>query len=177
MRGRLIFRFLAELHRLDAAATAGTDPDGPGPLVSGYDPDFKEPVRVDLDDDGLGAPLRKEHLPIRLPCQVEPEVLEELRMLPAGQSPKMQLRLTFHFRDLERLGLVHTVTGAPLIQPGDRLGALYERQGVLVQAFRDPPGLFVTDARATGFGLGHARPRRNLLLVTFEDRQRATRRR
>ncbi len=177
MRGRLIFKFLAELHRLDAAATASTDPDGPGPLVSGYDPDFNEPVRVDLNDDGLGEPIRREHRPVRLPCQVEPEVLEELRMLPAGQSPKLRLRLAFHFRDLERLGLVHAATGAPLIQPADRLGALFERQGELVQAFRNPPGLFVTGVRATGFGLGRARPRRNLLLVVFEDRQRAARRR
>ena len=35
MRGRPIFVFLAELHRLDASATAAS---------VGYDPDFKEPV-------------------------------------------------------------------------------------------------------------------------------------
>ena len=32
MRGRLIFAFLAELHRLDTHATATVDPDGVGPL-------------------------------------------------------------------------------------------------------------------------------------------------
>jgi hypothetical protein len=176
MRGRLIYRYLAELHRLDAAAMAAADPDGPGPLESGFDPDFKEPVLVDLDDDGVGERARQEHRPIRVPCQVEPDVVEALRVLPAGQSPRAKVVLTFHFRSLERLGLVHPGSGAPIIQPGDRLGALYDRHGALVQAIRNPPGLFVTETKPSGFGLGMARPRRNLLLVTFEDRQQAARR-
>jgi len=62
MRGRLIFPFLAELHRLDTEAMA---PD--------YDPDFKEPVLIDADDDGVAEPFRREHPPVRVPCQVEPE--------------------------------------------------------------------------------------------------------
>ena len=41
MRGRLIFPFVAELHRLDTAAMATVDPDGAGGLTGGYDPDFK----------------------------------------------------------------------------------------------------------------------------------------
>ena len=176
MRGRLIFRFQAELYRLDAAAMAATNPDGPGPLTSGYDPDFKEPVLVDLDGDGVGERTRQEHRPVRVPCQVEPEVLEALRVLPAGQSPRVKVELTLHFRDLEHLGLVDATSGAPRIQPGDRLGAIYDRSGQLVQAFRNPPGLFVTQTRASGFGLNRARPRRNLLIVTFEDRQQAARR-
>ena len=72
MRGRLIFPFLAELHRLDTTGTATTDPDGAGPLTSGYDPDFKEPVGVDSNDDGIGESVRIEHPPVRLPCQVAP---------------------------------------------------------------------------------------------------------
>lgn len=177
MRGRLIFKFSAELHRLDAEQVARADPDGPGPLQSGYDPDFHEPVRVDADQDGVGDPIRLEHRPVRVPCQVEPEVLDELRMLPAGNSPTRQRELVFHFRDLERLGLVDVDTGVPLVQPGDRLGALYDRRGELVQSFTNPPGLFVTKTKSTGYGLNRARPRRNLLLVTFADRQQAGRRR
>ena len=56
---------------------------------------------------------------------------------------------------------------------GDRLGGLYDKAGDLVQAVRTPPGLYVTEARPSGFGLNMARPRRNLLMVTFEDRQPA----
>ncbi len=177
MRGRLIFKFQAQIYRLDAAQISQTDPDGPGPLHSGYDSDFREPALVDSDDDGVGEPVRLEHRPIRIPCQVEPEVADELRMLPAGNAPNRTLELVLHFRDLERLGLVDTDTGVPLIQAGDRLGALHDRRGELVQAFREPPGLFVTETQSTGFGLNRARPRRNLLMVTFEDRQQATRRR
>jgi hypothetical protein len=43
MRGRLIFPFIAELHRLDTQAMA------PATTTT----DFKEPVLVDTDDDGV----------------------------------------------------------------------------------------------------------------------------
>lgn len=165
MRGRLIFPFLAEIHRLD---TTGT-----GPLTSGYDPDFKEPVGVDSNDDGIGEPVRIEHLGVRVPCQVEPKTFEQLRMFAAGNSPRSRIELVFHFRDLKQLGLVDGPTGEALVRPGDRLGALYDKAGALVQAVRTPPGLYVSEARPIGFGLHRPRPSRNLLLVAFEDRQLA----
>ncbi|NVJ28857.1 hypothetical protein HUW62_47470, partial [Myxococcus sp. AM011] len=96
-----------------------------------------------------------------------------LRMAPSGNSPRTSFELVFHFRDLERLGLVDAATGDALIRPSDRLGALYDVAGALVQAVRTPPGLYVTEARPTGFGLHRRRPRRNLLLVTFNDRPQA----
>ena len=80
MRGRLIFPFIAELHRLDTQAMA---PD--------YDEDFKEPVLVDTDDDGVGEPFRREHPPVRVPCQVEPEALEALRMATSGNTPRADM--------------------------------------------------------------------------------------
>lgn len=83
MRGRLIFPFLAELHRLDTAAMAGP---GPGPHASGYDADFREPVLED-SDDGLAEAFRREFPPVRVPCQVEPDAFESLRMTPSGNSP------------------------------------------------------------------------------------------
>jgi hypothetical protein len=173
MRGRLIFPFLAELHRLDTAAMAGVDPDGAGLLTGGYDPDFKEPVLVDTDDDGVAEPFRREHPPVRVPCQVEPEAFEALRMAASGNTPRSSFDLVFHFRDLERLGLVDAATGDALIRPSDRLGALYAQGGQLVQAVRTPPGLYVTEARPIGFGLYRRRPSRNLLLVSFQDRPAA----
>ena len=175
MRGRLIFKFLAELHRLDTHTTATEDPDGSGPLTGGYDPDFKESVLVDPDQDGIGEPVRVEHPAIRLPSQVEPEAFDELRMFASGNAPRSQIDLVFHFKDLERLGLVDTQTGDALIRSGDRLGAIYDLAGELVQEIRTPPGLYVTEAKPIGFGLNRSRPRRNLLLVSFNDRQRATR--
>jgi len=176
MRGRLIFPFLAELRRLDTAAMAATDPDGAGPLTGGFDPDFKEPVLVDRDGDGIAERERVELSPIRVPCQVEPKVFEDLHLLATGDSPRSDLSLVFHFRDLERLRLVDAATGDALIRPNDRLAGLYDLGGRLVQTIRTPPGLYATQAQPRGFGLGRSRPRRNLLLVTFEARQLAPRR-
>ena len=174
-RGRLIFPFLAELARLDTAATAA-DPDGAGPLTSGYDPDFKEPAAPDADRDGHGEPVRVEHPPVRVPCQVDTDVFGQLQMLAAGNAPRSDVELIFHFRDIERLGLVDAATGDALIRPGDRLAGLYDLAGELVQAVPNPPGLYVVEARPSGFGLGRTRPRRNLLIVSFRDRKQGTRR-
>ena len=162
MRGRLIFPFLAEVFRLDTRAMATMAP--------GYDPDFKEPALVDTDGDGVANPYRREHPPVRVPCQVEPETLDALRMTPSGNTPRSSVDLVFHFRDLERMGLVDAATGEALIRTSDRLGALYDAAGQLVWAVRTPPGLYVTEARHAGFGLFRRRPRRNLLVVSFTDR-------
>lgn len=164
IRGRLIFAFQAELHRLDARTMAEAPP--------GYDVDFKEPALLDTGD-AIGTRVRPEHPPVRLPCQIEPDTFEMLEMHAAGNSPRTQLRLVFHFSDLERAGLVDPTTGTARVQVGDRLGAIFDSQGVLVQSIRTPPGLYVTEARPIGFGLFMPRPRRNLLLVTFAERDAA----
>ncbi len=160
-RGKLINPFLAELYLLDSRATGETAPGVLGPLTGGYDPDFKEPVRVDRDDDGIGESARREHSALRVPCQVEPAVFDRLRMFATGASPEARIDLVFHYQDLERLGLVDR------IHNGDRLGAIFTTAGELVLL---APDLFVTEVRPAGFGLGG---RRNLLLVTFERRAAA----
>ena len=71
MRGRLIFPFIAELCRF-----TGTHDE---------DPDFKEPLRVDRDNDGLGTPPKLEASALRIPCQVDSDVLEAVRMSPTGR--------------------------------------------------------------------------------------------
>jgi len=176
MRGRLIFKFLAEVCRLDTAATASLDPDGSGPLESGYDPDFKESVLVDTNDDGIGERIRQEHPAVQIPCQVDTKAFEELRMLASGNAPRTRVDLVFHFKDLERLGLVDLPSGDALLRPGDRLVAIYDLCGDLVQEVRTPPCLYVTEARPIGFGLNIQKPKRNLLMVTFEDRKPGSRR-
>ncbi|MBN2527640.1 MAG: hypothetical protein JXR76_14700 [Deltaproteobacteria bacterium] len=176
MRGRLIFKFLAEIYRLDTLSTAATDPDGSGPLTGGYDPDFKESVLVDTNNDGIGERVRREHPPVRVPCQVDTKAFEELRMLGSGNSPKSRIDLIFHFMDLERLGLMDAVSGDALLRPGDRLGGIYDLYGDKVQDIQTPPGLYVVESRPIGFGLNLSKPSRNLLLVTFEDRPTGSRR-
>ncbi len=169
MRGRLLQVFLAELHRLDRALMMVAPPES----GLGFDPDFHEPALVDRDGDGVGERRRLELPALRVPCQVEPKTMDDLQMHAAGNSPRSKLQLVMHFRDLERLDLVDPASGVARVTPGDRLGALLTRDGEPVQRFVDPPGLYVTEARAIGWGVHLARPRRNLLLVTLEDRRQA----
>jgi hypothetical protein len=166
MRGRLVHPFAAELARIDYAGTAG-DPDGTLPLASGYDPDFQETVLLATGPRGR-TDARRELPPVRLPCQVEVGAFEVMQQLEGGDSPDSRILLVFHFRDLEQHGLVNPSTGAALLGVNDRLVAIYDLHGSLVQAIRTPPGLYATRVEPQSFGLGGAR---NLLIVTFEDRE------
>ena len=165
MRGKIINPFLVEIARLDTVATAA-DPDGAGPLASGYDPDFKETVV--LDDAGARRDARREMPPVLVPCQVEVGAFETLRQLASGNSPDSRVTLVFHFRDLERMGLVAPASGDALLRVNDRLVAIRDLGGGLVQAVRTPPGLYATEVQPQSFGLGRSR---NLLLVTFDERE------
>lgn len=156
MRGRLIFPLFADVYRYNGTATF-------------QDPDFREPGLGDVDGDGLDDRERPELPVVRVPCQVEPKSLEELNITPSGNAPKSVIDLVFHFRDLQRLGLVDPQTQAPLIAPPDRLGAIYDRAGALAQHFPNPPGLFARGYPPVRFGLGR-RPQRALLVVRFADR-------
>jgi hypothetical protein len=167
-RGRLLFSFQAELYRWDPLGTRATVPDG-STASSGYDDDFKEPVLADSDGDGIADNRRVEMPSIRIPCQVETGRDEALRMTDGGNVPDSMLVLIFHFADLERMGLVDTATKRPLLKNGDRLAALYDRTGMLVEKMPGE-GLYATEVRSLGFGLGLRRSYRNLLLARFEDR-------
>jgi hypothetical protein len=164
VRGRLIFPFLAELAQLDTAATAA-DPDGAGPLAAGYDPIFRSPV-VRTDGTGARVSSRAEVL-VQLPTSIDDKAQEQLRMMATGNAPGRRLVLTFHFRDLERRGLVDT-NGDAKIRVNDRLVRILTRDGQLVQLFGNPPGVFVTELNPLSYGLGR---KRNLLDVTLEDRE------
>lgn len=169
MRGRLLQIFSAELAQLDTAGTA-SDPDGPGPLTSGYDPDFQETVLVP-SAQGPGNDARREKPPLKVPCQIEVQTFGELAELATGNSPRSRLVLVFHFVDLERRGLVDPATGEALLRVGDRLVAIRDhRTGRLVQAIRTPPGLYLIEPQPQ-FGLAG---QRNLLLATFGERALGT---
>lgn len=165
MRGRLLQVFLAELAQLDTARTA-TDPDGAGPLTSGYDADFQETVLLP-STAGPGRDARREKPPLHLPCQIEVQSFAALTELATGNSPRSHVVLVFHLRDLERQGLVDPSTGDALLRVGDRLVAIRDRRTAeIVQALRTPPGLYLIEAQPE-FGLGG---RRNLLSATFGER-------
>jgi len=167
-RGRLVFPFIVELGLLDTAATAA-DPDGPGPLASGYDDEFREPVMIAPTTGSARGQIRRVERVERFKAQVEDDTADALQMAAAGNSPTSTMGLVFHFADLEKCGAVQMSTGKPSIKaPGARLIAIYNpRSGQLIERFDAEPGLYATQAKSLGFGLG---PDRNLLLVIFQER-------
>ncbi len=170
MRGRLIFPMIIELAQLDTDATAA-DPDGAGPLTRGYDDEFREPVLVPPSDTGSssrGAMRRVETL-VRVSAQLEDDAYEMLSMLATGRSPQGQLKAVIHFEELERRGMVGA-DGLPTIHINDRLAAVYQASGTLIQTIANPPGLFCVESQPRLGGLGGTR---NLLLLSFEARQQS----
>lgn len=167
-RGRLIFPFIVELAQLDTAATAA-DPDGAGPLTSGYDDDFRTPVKVPTAGQ-VGTTSRVETL-VQVRAQIEPDQMEKLAPMLSGDAAQGRFGIILHFRDLERAGLVDAVTGKPLLYKHDRITRILTTRGVLVETIPNPPGLFCVEVQSRGFGPGGAR---NLLHMLFESRDTST---
>jgi hypothetical protein len=161
--GSLIFPSVAVIRRLDTKATRD---------AGGYDDDFDEFTMVDSDADGVGEPQRKESAELKIPAQVATWLMEKLYQAPHGQVPESEkIELTMHFRDLHRLGLVHT-DGKAKLELGDRLVRIEDKAGNNLFEFTEPPGAYLAAVRPSGF-LG---ARRNLLVCTFADRRKHTQR-
>jgi hypothetical protein len=102
-------------------------------------------------------------------AQIEPATFEQLSMMLNGRSPNSQMIVVMHYRDLEDAGLVESATGRPLIRINDRLSAIKHDVTLdLIEQIPNPPGLFITEVKSSGFGLTSLK--RNLLIVTFEAR-------
>jgi hypothetical protein len=162
MRGRLIFPFLTDIAILDTETTA-EDPLGTGPVGLGYDDEFREPI---LEYSATDRGVRRKETIVRLPVQFEDDLFESLNMMSTGRSPQSALRAILHFKDLERLDLIQD-DGIPKLKINDRLVAVYEKGGVLLQAFPNPPGVFCIESQPR---LGGLCSHRNLLLMTFRSR-------
>lgn len=167
-RGRLVNPFMAVIARFDRNATREESPDDAAEIPSGFDDVFREPIVVTTD--GVRDEARRERL-IRVPCQIEDHAFMAQRNTLAGNNPDSRMNLVFHFRDLERLELVDLETGLARITPNDRLVEIRSFCcRTLIQKIPDPPGLYATQSLPSAFALGG---RRNLLVVTFQQRERA----
>lgn len=165
-RGRLIWPFTADIARLDTAGTAAAA--GAGVVSGGYDPDFKEPVTLDQGANLPDTDTRQETLVQLVPCQVHTEKgqYDTLQAMMSGIEKGFQLRLLMHYVDLEALSLVDS-DGSSLFKVNDRLVAIRRFDGTMVRDFSSNP-LYVTEAQDRSFGLSGLQ--RNLLMLTFEDR-------
>lgn len=173
-RGRLINRFTARLGVLDAEAT-GADPDTEGPATSGYDDVFRVPVLVSTEAAPTTGEVRRLELEQDLPCQVEDDTWEALQMMRSGDSPRTQVTIVFHFRDLEEREVVDERGEATCPKKGDRLVGIYQADGeTLVQAMPEgDEALYCTQVAPRSFGLSGGK--RNLLVCTFERRDTSQR--
>jgi len=168
LRGRLLQRFLCSIRQLDTEATSTV-------VGGGYDPLLGEPIPV-ADGTQTGSSSRREKAAVDVPCQVDRREWGEDVLVGGGHDPETELILTFHFRDLERLGLVHTsgdLEGKPKIGARDRVERLKRMNGNTVVVFPDPPGMYVTVAEQGGWGIRRwGSPKRNLLIVRCRPERR-----
>jgi hypothetical protein len=162
-RGRLIWPFRATIERLDTQATAAN----PGPTAGGYDHDFKEPrKRAD------GTTNTVYMAPIILNCQVETEAddFDALAMRRGGDNRDSEVKLVFHFQELEDHGLVDD-HGRALMSKGDRLVAIHTQNREEVDNYAELH-LVATNLQPRSYGLSGLK--RNLLLVSYRRRDRSS---
>jgi len=170
-RGKIIFPFVLTIGQLDTEATAA-DPDGAGPLTSGYDDIFREPVAVPTPGDQDGVVAREENV-ITVRGQFEPGDVEIQNNMLSGNSPEGQLIAWVHFSELQLNGLLDD-NGQAMIRNNDRLIQIDTVDGLFVQSFPDPPGMYAITVSPRGWGLGNP-ARRNLLKIIFEPRLQSVR--
>lgn len=165
-RGRLIFPFLVDIGQVDTVATAAVA-DG------GYDDVFREPKIVPpVSGSGRGT-LSREEVTYTYKCQIEPDTFEALDMMISGKSPNSEITIVMHYKDLEVAGLLDA-NGKPLLRTGDRMIQIKKYPtGDVIEVIPSSPGLYVVQVRSGGFGLTSLE--RNLLFVTFEERELSTR--
>lgn len=164
-RGRLIYPFIAEIAALNTLATSFNG----APLADGYDFDFKEPVKK-----ADGTTSRVYDASFRIECQVETEsagdTFDKLGMRNLGDDGDTEIKLCFHFQDLEDMGLVDA-NGRGQINKGAKLVAIFDSDGEEVDNYAER-SLFVVEAQPRSYGLSSLK--RNLLVVTFRYRMTST---
>jgi hypothetical protein len=158
--GDLVFPEVAVLRLLDTNAQA---------VAGDYDEDFREPEIPDTNDDQLGEPVRTEQAEIKVRAQVTTATHQRLGQAEHGAVLEVpNFELTFHFRDLNALGLVES-DGRPKIQIGTRLVRIENKAGKTLFDYPLPEGMFITATRHSGHMLGQA----NLWVCTLSDRRQA----
>jgi hypothetical protein len=158
MRGRLIQRFVAVFRRLDVVATAAVP-------AGGFDDEFNS-LRPVPDGTQAGSSTRVEHDEERVPCQLDPTDWGSALLSRGGLEDSLDLQLTLHMPDLDRLGLLDA-NNKPVFAAGDRIDSIETRTGLIQAKFDNPPGLFVTKVELRGWGLAaFGTPKVNLVVLT-----------
>lgn len=164
MRGRLHHKFYAEIAQLDAVHTRTDDPDGTGPLTSGFDDDFDE-IMVFTSPTTGRQEARVDQAPVFVPCNVIDTSWEALLQLMAGNSPDTKIVMVTHRRALEAMQLIRPETGESIIRVNDRVVSFRDKCQRMIYQPRTP--FYITQVQPT-FGIGE---KPDLVLFTCEDRE------
>ena len=161
-RGRLISPMSAIVAFYDTAATEANG----GPFPSGYDPVFREPVKK---ADGSET---RQFVTHTLDCQLETEGdrFDQLQMRNTGDDGATEVKLVFHFQDLEDNLLVDAAGRATIVK-GSKLLQVFDQLGNEIDDYGERE-LVVVEAQPRSAGLSGGQ--RNLLLVTFRERDKGT---
>lgn len=165
--GRLIFPQIGVFYQLDTVGTTA-DPDGAGPLTSGYDHDLGDVIPYDVGSPAVRTSSRREKSPIRVPVQVETERYDATQQVGQGNTQEREMTLVMHAADLKVRGLIDA-DGMPTIRRGDRLAEIrHKKTNALIMSVTLPHGLYVEEVRPCSFGLSGGD--RNLFLVILSSR-------
>lgn len=158
-RGRLICPIKIGIARIDTATIESE---------SGYDPVFKTPLKSKpFGARGPREGSRRELAEILLPAQSEILDFNKMRQGPSGDVPDYRVSYVLFRPHLEKLGLIDSTTGKPLIGKNDRITAKYKkRDESLIRTFEDPQ-VFVTEVADAGEGFDG---QTNLLILVTDDR-------
>ncbi len=165
--GRLIFPQIAIIYPLDTVTT-DSDPDGAGPLTSGYDHDLGDVIPYDVGSPAVRTSSRREKSAIRVPVQVETDRYDDTQQVGQGNTLNREMTLVMHAADLKARGLIDA-DGIPTICRGDRLAEIrHKKTNALIMSVTLPHGLYVEEVRPCSFGLSGGD--RNLFLVRLSSR-------
>lgn len=162
-RGRLIWPFRATVARLD---TSGTSANA-GPTAGGYDNAFKEPRKR---ADGTLNTVYKALIVLQAQVETEGDDFDALSLRRGGDNRDSEVKLVFHFQELEDMGLV-SPKGRALLSKGDRLMAVHTQSREEIDDYSDLD-LVATVLQPRSAGLSGGK--RNLLLVTYRRRDRSS---
>jgi hypothetical protein len=158
----LLFPNAVVISRLSTQLTRDNDPDGAGPLVGGYDPDFNEPYAYEDTETSpqTGEELRTDtriYLPqIRIPCQVETTDFEEVRQTFGGDAPVTDMTFVLHNKDLRQMGLLdesEECACVPKLKTNDRIDRV-ERRGSRKVTQRFKESLYIYEIKPGSWGMG-----------------------
>lgn len=154
----------AVISRVDGPATAAFNP--PGGPASGYDTDFREPIKYKSGTASVSSLQYKTA--IKVACQVEALTAERLREYFPGDSPSSNLIVVISRIDAEAMGILDSTTRKIAIGVNDRVER-FEKAGAIVHPLAQPLYVFEVRPASWGFGPdGH-----DLELLFLNDRPKA----